>query len=408
MTKIDTDALKSNIDLTDLASRHTDLTGHNEKYGPCPKCAGADRFHVTPAWFFCRQCHPERGDVIEFAKWLNGFDFQAACEWLSNGTPPTGASSKPTPRPRPTLKPPTEQWQARGAAVVEDAARLLWQPQGRPGLDYLLGRGLTEATIEAARLGYIPQDKTESPDLWGVSDRDTVKLHGPGILIPWHLDGHYHRLNIRLLESRGKLKYIGPAGWSGANPLYNADTLNPGRPAILVEGEFCALTINQAAGDLITAVATGSTGASRADKWIVRLAACPLVLIGFDAEPGKGKGDDTARLWLDLLPNGRRWRPLAKDVNDMQRAGLNVREWVKVGLSGLIGPEPGPKLETPPAYPICLQWPADTPTAALPPGWYRRADDTIEVVYFNDAELRESVHALALVREAAGLGGVVR
>src|SRR5262245_45471092 len=123
-----------------------------------------------------------------------------------------------------------------------------------------------------------------------------------------------------------KIKSIGPAGWSGANPLYNADGLRPDKPAILVEGEFCALTINQEAGDLITAVATGSTEASRADKWIDRLEACPLVLVSFDAEPDKG--DRAAQVWLELLSNAKRWRPSLKDVNEMHMAGQDVRAWI--------------------------------------------------------------------------------
>jgi DNA primase len=348
MTKIDTEVLKSNNDLRVLASQHTTLSGRDEEqYGPCPKCEGTDRFHVKRDGFFCRRCKPLEPskpwhDAIAFVMWLKELDFKAACDWLSNGSIPTLAGSpitKPATRSRSRLIPPGDQWQARALQFVKYAQEQLWQPTGKAGLDYLLGRGLTEETIKAAGLGFNPKDINDVSIRWGVIDKKSIWLPGPGIVLPWFIDGQIHRVNIRLLEIRSilrkngtfdEIKYIGPTGWAGANPLYNADSLHPAKPALLVEGEFCALSVNQKAGDLVTAVATGSTESSRARKWIARLAACPLVLVAFDAEPDKG--DKAARVWLDKLPNARCWRPLLKDVNDMLKAEIDVREWIKTGL----------------------------------------------------------------------------
>lgn len=346
--EIDTEAICQGIDLRMLAGCYTTLSGGpdaNEQFGPCPKCGGKDRFHVKKDGFFCRQCKPLSPgwhDAIEYAMWLKELDFQAACHWLANGNPPTstGPASPPVTKPKAVLTPPAKKWQTRAQDFVRYAQEQLWSPSGQPGLDYLFNRGLTEATIRAASLGYNPTDIHDKSDRWGVADKDSIWLPGPGIVIPWQIDQELHRVNIRLLEPRkirrknGKedeIKYIGPAGWAGANPLYNADALHATRIAILVEGEFCALTINQLAGDLVTAVATGSTDSSRAGRWIARLAGCSLVLVAFDAEPDKG--DKAAKFWLQTLPNARRWRPLLKDVNDMLRAGFDVREWIEAGLS---------------------------------------------------------------------------
>ena len=74
-----------------------------------------------------------------------------------------------------------------------------------------------------------------------------------GVVIPWEIGGELWRVNIR--RPVGDPKYIGPAGC--AMGLYNADALTAA-PAVLVEGEIDALTVGQAAGDLVTAVATGS------------------------------------------------------------------------------------------------------------------------------------------------------
>ncbi|GAB4446310.1 MAG: hypothetical protein Kow0031_28970 [Anaerolineae bacterium] len=406
MNRFDLTAIKQNNDLRDLAARFTALTGRGSaRRGPCPKCKGHDRFVVYADKFLCRHCHPTYGDAIEFAAWLNDCDFRQAVNWLTNGNPPTLAEATPgraVGMPRPLLRPPAAAWQERAAAFVGWSQANLWQPAGRAGLDYLLNRGLTEATIRAAGLGYNPRDITDTAARWGIANRKTVWLPGPGVVIPWAIDGSLHRVNIRLLEPRqirrkngrvDSLKYIGPAGWSGANPLYNADAITPRQPVLLVEGEFCALTVTQEAGDLITAAATGSKDAAQAGRWIARLAAAPLVLLALDAEAGKG--DAAARRWAKLLPhNTRRWRPLLKDINDMHRAGLNVRQWIEAALPA-----------EPPVFKV-MTWPPDTPTVALP-RYTRLPDGRIKTVYQTEAEFRDSVITLALLKEATALGGKI-
>lgn len=321
---IDITEIKSRTNLIHLAARYTSLNGKGkEQYGPCPLCGGEDRFHVQPAWFFCRRCHPQRGDAIEFAKWFKNLQFFEACQWLGY-TPPVQLKSY-APKP---------EWQLRALQFAEHCRRQLWAPEGRQGLDYLLNRGLTESTIKTAGLGYNTQDFHDSACKWGV-DR-SVWLPGPGIVIPWFIDNQIWRVNIRLLQSRTTakgdvIKYIGPAGWAGGNPLYGAGNLSFAKPAILVEGEFCALTIQQVAGDLVTPVATGSTEASRTGKWIVRLMAAPLVLVAFDADK-ENKGQKAAQAWLKILKNGHRWMMYKKDVNDMHQAGISVRRWIEIAL----------------------------------------------------------------------------
>jgi hypothetical protein len=129
-------------------------------------------------------------------------------------------------------------------------------------------------------------------------------------------------------QPRGKPKYIGPRG--NKNALYNAHALSRDKPAILVEGVFDALTLKQAAGDIITPVATGSTTGARRLRWIARLALCPLVLVSFDADEA---GTKAAAWWLDVLPSAKRWRPYWGDVNAMAQGGVDMRLWVSTGIS---------------------------------------------------------------------------
>ncbi|GEP11798.1 DUF7146 domain-containing protein [Methylobacterium gnaphalii] len=63
-----------------------------KRKGPCPHCDGYDRFDINAdkgVWF-CRQCHPKAGDVIDLVMWLDDCDFLAAVEILTGQAPPKG------------------------------------------------------------------------------------------------------------------------------------------------------------------------------------------------------------------------------------------------------------------------------------------------------------------------------
>jgi hypothetical protein len=67
--------------------------GH-ERVGPCPKCGGTDRFAINTnkQVFNCRKCGA-CGDVIDLERFLNGGDFNAACETLTGEPPPKKRST---------------------------------------------------------------------------------------------------------------------------------------------------------------------------------------------------------------------------------------------------------------------------------------------------------------------------
>ena len=168
-----------------------------------------------------------------------------------------------------------------------------------------------------ASLGYNAEDRREAPDLWGFGDdHKSVWLpagsqsRGPRAA----------RVAREYPPARGIPKYVAAAG--SANALYRVDTLAPGFGAVLVEGEFDALTIWQHAGGIISSVATGSTSGARRPHWLTRLASCGVVLAAFDDDEA---GEEAAAYWLDVLPNARRWRPYyGKDANGLATGGGNV------------------------------------------------------------------------------------
>ena len=73
-------------------------------------------------------------------------------------------------------------------------------------------------------------------------------------MIPWLLDGELWQLEIR--TNREQPEYLATSG--GHPCLFGADTLVPGEPAILAEGEFDTLLLWQEVGDLVGVATLGS------------------------------------------------------------------------------------------------------------------------------------------------------
>jgi hypothetical protein len=254
--------------------------------------------------------------------------------YRSKGPPPIVLT------PPDEANPPTPTWRAYAEGFCVFAQRLLWQRESRPALEWLLRRGLRYDTILRAKLGYNPEGFYDDRTAWGLPPEHERgrprQLWVPsGIVIPWCVDGQIWRVFLRRQLSarqvkQGASKYIQLPG--GTNALYSADTLRPGQPAMLVEGAFDALAVQQEAGDLITAVASGTTGARRL-RWIAALSLCCPVLLSFDADAG---GQEACAYWQSLLGEvARPWWPTKDDPAAMVAAGQDLRGWVKAGLAAM-------------------------------------------------------------------------
>jgi DNA primase len=226
---------------------------------------------------------------------------------------------------------PTDQWMTGAARIAERATTQLLSNQGMEiGCAYLYRRGLTDDTIHAAQLGYIPVlRKPVAGTVCGI-DRTIYLPHGIGV--PWHLDDKIVRYQIRRLKSRHgqKMSQIPLPDDAKPNPLYfPAATLIPGRPTVLVEGEIDALSIWQSAGDRVNVAATGSVAWARTMRNALTLAKSSIVLLAFDSD---NAGDNAVAYWRDVLPKTKRiYVPFAKDANELlQVAGDSVvRKWVE-------------------------------------------------------------------------------
>lgn len=326
-------------DLHSLISATVELrkiagTNGGEYAGPCPLCgsssapAGVDRLrvwpHATKPTWWCRHCE-KGGDAIQWVRELDGVGYIDACALLKLDTAYEAAPA--VIRPPEEAELPCEAWQAAGEAFA------YWAEQEMTALPlaYLTDRGLTMPTIAQARIGYNPTDREASRAKWGLPQD---KEHGDrfwipaGIVIPWYVAGKLWKIQIRRDNVRGEQdRYKTVTGSS--NALYGADTCKPGQPAILVEGPFDHLAVQQCAGDALGVAACGTSGARRA-RWYGALGLCSEVLIAFDADAA---GDAAAPWWIDALaPRARRWRPWANDPSQMLQDGMNVRQWVLSGL----------------------------------------------------------------------------
>ncbi len=320
---------------TPVPARPSAATNGGEYKARCPLPGCSSRADALCIWphhprgmgrWWCRACG-RGGDAVAWLVETGRASLREA--WALRH----GAAACPGHADGPSLPPgdgpPGPAWQEAGRAFVARAGEALWAPAGERALAWLRGRGLADDTIRAAGLGYNARDERQPRQAWGLDEGKPLWLPR-GIVIPWEAGGALWRINVR--RPAGEPKYCGPAGFG--NGLYNADALAPGRPALLVEGEFDALTVAQTAGDLVAVVAVGGTGGARRGRWLDALRACSTVLVALDADPDPNKGDRAAAWWAGLLEDARRWRPWWGDVNQMHQDGADVRSWLAAGLAG--------------------------------------------------------------------------
>ena len=125
---------------------------------------------------------------------------------------PASVVSKPA-HPVPGARPPDDpsglSWN-EASTLVDEGTACLWGPGGGTALDYLRGRGLTEATVRAAGLRFTPAVMIPTR----AGDRC---FRFSGIIIPWRA-GPLTRIKIRRIDD-GKPKYAGCRAVAGGRSV---------------------------------------------------------------------------------------------------------------------------------------------------------------------------------------------
>ena len=256
-SRINPEAVKQAIDLVEFAQRYTQLrqiSRQGEFAGPCPRCGGEDRFHVKGDRFFCRQCFPRGGDVIDLVQLLHGVDFREACRRLGADAPTAEGRRIAMSPIRPVSErsaPETDAtFQQSAQRTLQATARRLASVQGREGQAYLAERGFKAETWRAYRLGY------------GQAFHPARKRNEPAIFIPWLSadGGAIYALRHRFIapdigkHERYTLK-------SGSAPtLFGLHLLQPRDHLVIVEGEFNCIALHQCG---VQALSVGSQSGSR-------------------------------------------------------------------------------------------------------------------------------------------------
>ncbi len=351
---------QSQIDLSNLVGRTVPLHREGRTLrGRCPIHQGTSDTSLMVSegphgwrWRCWAGCNDGRsGDAIAWLMAVEGLEFKAACAALNLAMPDRPYTPR-RPVPPDESLPSSDNWQTTARQIANEAAKRLWRPIGARALAELRARGLTDVTIEQAGLGYnpvdtyIPRSAFGMPNEWDEDrKRWRTKVALPhGITIPWSIDGAMWKLWVRTPQHLAPWKDDRGCGvhWpkyrqtpGGGNGPWGIDAVQHGKPIMLCEGVFDALAVQQEAGDLITPIVTGTTGARRV-RWIARLAPAPLVLLSFDADRG---GIAPTIYWRNVLPRTRGWWPYYDDPAAMLRIPGTVRAWVQAGLDIPSGPD---------------------------------------------------------------------
>lgn len=340
------------------------VASHHELRGRCPFHKGKTDTSLKvwqenddqgrSIWHWCCHAGCGGGDAMSWIAKRDGLDlkrspdFRRALEVL--GVAASAQVNTPAADPEPTepVIAPSTDWQSPAIAFVETCADALWGDYEKP-MGWLMERGFTQATLVGNDIGYNAEDHYVDRTAWGLpiveyTDekgqlRTKSKIWLPrGVVIPWfvgRLAGNGGELwKIIIRRPTGAPKYYQVPGCS--NGLFNVDRLRPDLPVMLCEAALDALAVQQEAGDLITAVATGTTGA-RAARWIAPLSAARARLLSFDADAG---GDNPLTYWRSVFPDAKEWRPYYDDPAAMLQSGGDLRAWVEHGLEDVPAPLP--------------------------------------------------------------------
>lgn len=332
-----------NTPKNDLISLIEADLGHGKKSGrwmlyhcPFPGHKHGDRkpaLSVTngdgkrPPWWKCWACDRQGGAV----RWLMEYrrlEYQEALRVLELDLP-TGPQREQLPPVQLPDLPPSQVWQDRAWKLIQRAEDILWSKEGKDALAWLLLRGLSEETICAARIGYIPRGFEESAVLWGKpnDDPEPIKFFR-GVLVPGVIGSAIWYLKMRPAQQIGRNKYLNVRGSKLA--LYQAETLCNELPAIFCEGEFDTLLMSQEARGLINAITLSSASATlNLANWGLYLLRPPRFLLALDADAAGAKGiaklswlHDAQRLEIPALKDGD------KDITDFYKSGGDIRQLI--------------------------------------------------------------------------------
>ncbi len=317
-------------DIVDVISSYVRLSRKGSNYfGLCPfHSEKTGSFSVTPSkqMFYCFGCH-EGGNVISFIQKYENMSFAEALKLLADRVGYTLPESEDKgARER-------EDRRAKLLAINKEAAKYYYaqlkSPAGKRGMEYFLGRQLTEETIKHFGLGYARSSKNELLNyLRGKGFTDEL-LNESGLFNFREQDGmtdkFWNRVMFPIMDSSSRVIAFGGRVMDDREPKYlnSAETLifekrhnvyginfaksSKAKNIIICEGYMDVIAMHQAGFDqAVAALGTSFTSGhanviARYARERVRqdeIARYKDILICFDSD---GPGIDAAKRALGLL-----------------------------------------------------------------------------------------------------------
>lgn len=217
--------------------------------------------------------------------------------------------------------------------AVESAERILDTlielcPLDSEGLRYMLGRGLSEATCRAARVGYVSDPSRTLRVLLGSFSADTLDEVGvvyPGerfafashpLLFPLIVKGRPAYMQGRSLDPKVDKRDRWRSMRGGVPALYNVDAITGNdRPIVLAEGPIDTLSAIELYGD--THAAVGIFGAGHFKReWAIALRGRRVVVATDPDEAGNKGAAAIAEVLHGVGAEVRRAR-IDRDLNEI-------------------------------------------------------------------------------------------
>jgi DNA primase len=220
--------IKSRIDIVDLVSESVQLKRSGKTFtGFCPFHSNTrtPAFVVWPetgTWKCFGQCN-EGGDIFKFVMKKEGLDFPDALRRLAERAGVQLRSESPQEQAY-------KQESQRLQEVLEEAVtffrhQLVNTEAGRPALEYLRGRGLTDETIERFGLGFAPKEWEALTAQFLAKGHPAEDLVEAGLISERDGGGYYDRFRNRIVfpirDPRGGMAGFGARALSADdNPKY--------------------------------------------------------------------------------------------------------------------------------------------------------------------------------------------
>jgi DNA primase len=344
-TAISLEEFKARLPLVEIVGRHVRLTRRGREHlGLCPfHREKTPSFTVSEAkgFYHCFGCG-QHGNAVDFIMAIEGLDFAQALQRLAElcGLPPPRSGGEGRPRVDQTI------YAANQAAARWFAGRLQ-SKDGAAAMDYLVGRGLDQATIERFGLGFAPNEGTAlKRALLAESYTEAQLLEAGLIVLPEDGAPSFDRFRDRAMfpihDQRGRVvgfggRALGPARAKYLNtpetPAFHKGELLYGltlaRPAIrergtviVVEGYMDVIALAQAGfAHAVAPLGTAITESQLSQLW--QLTDEPIICLDCDAA-GLQAGHRLIERALPALKPGKSLRfailPPGQDPDSLLRA----------------------------------------------------------------------------------------